>query len=107
MEDAIRIVLPLIVILFTHNDTVVWEEPIDKQYSLEETRMLLDAFEALHIEYWNSEYIDPCICDGTQWELAVKYKRQRGTVWVGSNAYPNNWDNLIALFEIVDEEYEV
>lgn len=89
--------------------TTLWcEEPIEKQYSPEETKILLDAFEALHVEYWNSEYIDPGVCDGTQWELTVKYKGQRGTGWVGSNAYPSNWDNLLAMFGIdyEDEDYE-
>lgn len=87
--------------------TTLWcEEPIEKQYSPEETRMLLNAFEDLHVGYWNSEYIDPCVCDGTQWELAVKYKGQRGTVWVGSNAYPGNWDDLLSIFGIDYEDDE-
>lgn len=88
--------------------TLGWEEPIEKQYSPEETRLLLNVFEDLHVGYWNSEYIDPfvCVCDGTQWELAVKYKGQRGTVWVGSNAYPGNWDDLLSIFGIDYEDDE-
>ena len=81
--------------------TTPWyESPIEKQYSLEETAKLLDDFKTLHVEYWSSEYVDPCICDGTQWQLAVKYKGQRGTVWEGSNAYPYNWDDLLSFFGI-------
>lgn len=85
--------------------TTLWcESPIEKQYSSEETSKLLDTFRNLHVDYWNSEYIDPCICDGTQWELSVKYKGQRGIVWVGSNAYPCNWDDLKYFFGIDHED---
>lgn len=88
-----------------HLVTTPWcGEPIDKHYSSEEVRLLLDAFEDIHVEHWNSEYIDPCVCDGTQWELAVKYEGHRGTVWVGSNAYPRNWEELLSFFEIEYEE---
>jgi ADP-ribosylglycohydrolase len=86
--------------------TTPWREAlIEKQYSQEETAKLLSAFNSLNIDYWNSEYIEPYICDGTQWELAVKYKGQRGTVWIGSNAYPHNWDDLLSFFGI-DYNYE-
>lgn len=81
-------------------------EPIEKYYTPEEARVLLDTFEGIHVEYWNNEYIDPNVYDGTQWELAVKCKEHRGTVWVGSNAYPSNWDYLISFFGIEYEEDE-
>ncbi|MDQ0219806.1 hypothetical protein ELQ35_16570 [Peribacillus cavernae] len=87
--------------------TTLWcEAPIEKKYSKEETSKLLDKFNSIHVDYWNSEYIDPCVCDGTQWELAVKYKGQRDTVWEGSNAYPNNWNDLLSCLEIEHEEDE-
>lgn len=91
--------------IFSNNSallvTTPWlGEPIEKQYSPEETRYLIEAFEALHVEYWNYEYVDHYICDGTQWELGVKYKGQRGTVWVGSNAYPDNWEDFLSFFGI-------
>ena len=79
-------------------------EPVEKHYSFEEVRLLLDAFEDIHVEDWNSEYIDPCVLDGTQWRLVVRRKGHRGTVWVGSNAYPSNWEKLLSLFPIEYEE---
>lgn len=78
--------------------------PIEKQYSEEETKMLLNDFNSLHIEYWNCEYVDPCICDGTQWELAVRREGNRPVVWNGSNEYPENWDEVLAFFGINDED---
>ena len=78
--------------------------PIEKQYSQEETKLLLDNFEALHVEYWNYGYVDPFICDGTQWELAVRREGSRAVVWHGSNDYPENWDDLLLFFGIEDNE---
>lgn len=75
-------------------------EPIVKHLSSEETRAILTDFEALQVEYWDSEYIDFYISDGTQWELGVRYEGQRGKVWVGSNAYPDNWQELHQFFDI-------
>lgn len=78
-----------------------WLGEIDKkEFTLEETIKFLNDFEDIHVEYWNAEYIDSSICDGTQWYLAVKVKSQRGTAWIGSNLYPPNWRNLLDLFKI-------
>lgn len=62
--------------------------------------LLLDNFDALHVEYWNYEYVDPFICDGTQWTLAVKRENNQIITWNGSNGYPGNWDKLLAFFRI-------
>lgn len=76
--------------------------PIEKQFSEEETKLLTDNFEALHVEYWNYEYVDPFICDGTQWELAVRREGSRAVAWHGSNDYPENWNDLLLYFGIED-----
>jgi len=78
--------------------------PIENQFSEEETKLLLENFKALHVEYWNYEYVDPFICDGTQWELAVRREGSRALVWHGSNDYPENWNDLLLFFEIEDNE---
>lgn len=83
----------------------LWRETsFEKEYTTEETNKLLNQFHSIHVDYWNSEYIDPYVCDGTQWELAVKYEGQRGTGWVGSNEYPPNWDDLLDFFGIEHED---
>jgi ADP-ribosyl-[dinitrogen reductase] hydrolase len=87
--------------------TTPWyQQSIENQFSSEETMMLLEAFKALHVEYWNSEYINPSVCDGTLWELAVKFEGQRGIVWAGCNAFPDNWDDLLSFFGIDYEDDE-
>ena len=77
--------------------------PIEKQYSEEETKLLLDNFEAIHVDCWNYEYVDPFICDGTQWELVVRRECCRAVTWHGSNDYPENWDDLLLFFGIKDK----
>lgn len=87
--------------------TTKWFEPSDRKYfSKEEAAHLLDGFKSIQVDYWNSEYIDPFVCDGTQWRLAVKYKDQRATVWEGSNAYPANWNELLSFWGIDYEDEE-
>ncbi|WP_353948644.1 ADP-ribosylglycohydrolase family protein [Sporolactobacillus sp. Y61] len=74
-----------------------------EHYSREETAQLMKTFEDIHVEYWESEYTDPGVLDGTQWKLAVNYGGQRDEVWSGSNAYPPNWRDLLHFFDIDDD----
>ena len=76
----------------------------DKQFSKEESDWLADRFKSIRIDNWNREYNNPHILDGTQWRLAVKYKDKRGGEWTGSNAYPGNWNELLAFWGIDSEE---
>lgn len=66
--------------------------------SEEASQELLKQFKFLHVEYWNHEYTDPWIVDGTSWTLSVRYTGHRGTIWSGRNAFPPNWESLVALF---------
>ena len=75
---------------------------IEKHFSEEETKLLLDYFESLHVEYWNYEYVDPFICDGTQWKLALRRENNQIITWNGSNEYPENWDDLLLFFGVED-----
>lgn len=75
-------------------------ETKEKYFSLEEARKLQETFNNIHVEYWNCEYMNPFILDGTQWTLAVKYRNKRGQVWTGSNAFPPNWSELLSFFNI-------
>ena len=54
----------------------------------------------LRLGEWKHKYVDPCVLDGTQWELTIEYingfKAQK---FHGSNAYPWNFNKLKDLFE--------
>ena len=56
---------------------------------------------------WKRNYIDPYILDGTQWELEIYFAGDRKPLKIsGSNAYPYNFSDLIALLGIDEEEPE-
>lgn len=62
----------------------------------------------IHLEEWKHSYVDPYVCDGTQWELKVSFENGRRTMnWYGSNAYPPNFQKLKEFFGCyVDEDDE-
>ena len=71
---------------------------------------MVNDWKSIHTEYWKFDYPqegENIICDGTQWSLFVRYDVARGVIYSGDNTYPENWDALLALFDIVyDDEDE-
>ena len=58
-----------------------------------------DRIDSIRFDSWENEYwIDAC--DGEQWTLLYKYEGKDNRYITGSNAYPDNWDQLQKL--IVD-----
>lgn len=59
--------------------------------------VFLKKFDAINIDAWEDDYFEPDILDGESWEL--KYYTTDGKVKkvTGSNAYPENYNELIAL----------
>ena len=58
----------------------------------------LEQFQALHIEDWNTEYMDDSVMDGTQWDLTIQFSDGHKPIEVGgSNAYPPNFNALQEL----------
>jgi len=64
---------------------------------------LMASFTAIHTEYWSADYSNPYVCDGEQWSLKVRYTDRFMTSSAGSNAYPENWDELLRFFGIESE----
>lgn len=77
---------------------------VKKFYSPQEADTLKERFAAIHTEYWNDHYSNPYICDGKQWSLTVRYVDGYRLSCGGSNAYPNNWDALLAFFCIDNDK---
>ena len=69
-------------------------------FSLEEATRYAECFGKIHTEYWNSDYDDTYMCDGRQWELTVRYSDGSTLDYFGSNAYPENWNELLGFFGI-------
>lgn len=50
---------------------------------------LIEVLNEIHVPKWNRRYYNNDICDGTQWELEVKYnQRKTSKISFGSNEYP-------------------
>lgn len=87
--------------------TIKWlDDTFTETLSIEETNSFLVGFKEIQVEYWNYEYIDKYICDGTGWTLNVTIDGIGTISRVGHNMYPENWNELEKLFgiEVFDEE---
>ncbi len=63
-----------------------------------------ERFARINTQYWTAEYPNPCVCDGEQWSLTVRYSDGYTLKSSGSNAYPENWDTLLTFFGIDSEK---
>ena len=67
--------------------------PVYEPFTREE---FLQGIADLHIGEWKERYDNPCVLDGTQWNIRIEYKDGRKPVHIyGSNAYPYNFDDLL------------
>jgi hypothetical protein len=69
----------------------------------------LDGIRELHIGEWRTNYMNPNVLDGTQWELTIEFSDGHKPFKTGgSNAYPYNFAALQELLGVepddVDEE---
>ncbi|MDR1276411.1 MAG: ADP-ribosylglycohydrolase family protein [Candidatus Accumulibacter sp.] len=85
----------------TEAELFIESEPFRKEgLSLAEALALRDRFAEIHTEYWNDDYSDPLALDGEQWQLSVRYSGACVLEYYGSNAYPENWNELLDFFGI-------
>jgi len=52
----------------------------------------------LNLLNWKSKYIEPGICDGTQWSLEI-IKSGRNIKKYGDNKFPDEWDEFCRLIK--------
>ncbi len=59
----------------------------------------------LHISEWRTNYMNPYVLDGTQWELTIEFSDGHKPFKTGgSNAYPYNFNALQELLGIEPDE---
>ncbi len=80
-----------------------------KVYENNDIEFVRRTLDRMHFEYWLSSYPqegEMQICDGEQWNLNITY--DDGTVISsgGDNTYPENWNALLELFGINEEDEE-
>lgn len=54
------------------------------------------------IKEWDENYEDPCVLDGTSWELTIRYSNGTERQWSGCNAYPLSWNRFIKAVNSLD-----
>jgi len=54
--------------------------------------------EKFHIDKWKNSYMDYDVCDGLQWGVIIKYTDETYKKIMGSNAFPDEWDELMKMF---------
>ena len=64
----------------------------------------MEQFLNIHTEYWNFDYSNPCILDGTQWELSIHYSDNYIMNYSGNISYPENWNELLDFFKIKQDD---
>lgn len=61
---------------------------------------LLEALKMIGILNWRSKYIEPDICDGTQWSVEI-IRDGRNIKKLGNNKFPDEWDEFCRLIREV------
>lgn len=91
---------------------------IEEIYSLKNSEGILyskdtfiETLKELHIGEWASNYgterFGYYILDGTQWDLKIEYNNEHKTKIIeGNNSYPYNFDELLKIFGIYEEDQE-
>lgn len=65
----------------------------------------LDGLRELHIGEWRTNYMNPYVLDGTQWELTIEFSDGHKPFKTGgSNAYPYNFNAIQELLGIEPDE---
>lgn len=101
-EDKVHVDVEHSLILKPSNIDDAEIEEIDKQEFLE-------TFKELHVGEWRKKYdtyrFNIAVMDGTQWHLEIYFSNGHRPVKIyGDNAYPHNFDRLLDLFEIDNED---
>ena len=52
------------------------------------------ALQASNFPAWLDEYVDPGVCDGTQWELQIRQGKKGVRKIYGSNDFPEEWESF-------------
>lgn len=72
-------------------DILIKEIPLTSEQWLK----FIKELNSLEIDNWKDEYIDREICDGTQWEIIIRFPKGDKIKKYGSNEYPPYWSKFM------------
>ena len=78
--------------------------PDNKVFGAADAGRLKAAFADLHVEYWEPRYESFLVLDGTAWTLTVSHADHPSVRYSGSNAWPENWPEVLRFFGIDEDE---
>ena len=71
---------------------------INENDSINFDKFLIELFNNIEIQKWKRNYFPKnIVLDGEVWLLEVRYMNTDNVILEGSNEYPNNYDDLLAL----------
>ncbi|GFZ30101.1 hypothetical protein CSC2_06270 [Clostridium zeae] len=78
-----------------HLDIALKEIPLISEQWL----AFMEELTSLEIACWKHKYYDNDICDGTQWELVIRFPHRNKISKCGSNEYPPYWNKFIKILK--------
>lgn len=75
----------------------------EKKLGLEARHSLHTLLLENHVMDWKNDYVDSEVLDGTQWELVIAFKGKKPMQCDGSNAYPENWQQVFDFMKALSE----
>jgi len=73
------------------SDIMIKEIPLEGEHWLS----FIKELTYLEIVNWKDKYINNDICDGTQWEIIIRFPKRNIIKKYGSNEYPPYWSKFI------------
>lgn len=82
-------------------DIVLKEIPLTSEQWL----AFVEELTSLEVACWKDKYYDNDICDGTQWQLVIRFPHRNKISKCGSNEYPPYWNKFINIInKYIDEK---
>ncbi|MEQ8197504.1 MAG: hypothetical protein ABRQ27_05825 [Clostridiaceae bacterium] len=91
------------------NNLLIWngreegvQESLSKALRLEENKWILEELKAINLLEWKAKYIEPYVCDGTQWRVDIETPNKTIHKY-GSNKYPREWEAFCRIIEYLSQ----
>ena len=80
--------------------SLTWSTPLssiennyEKTIRQSSINRFIEEIKAINLLNWKSKYIEPNVCDGTQWSVEI-IRNGRNIKIYGSNKFPDEWDEF-------------
>lgn len=86
------------------NNKIVWSEGFSeeskyvKDINSNEISNFIEGLRLIDFLNWKRKYVQPYICDGTQWNIDIETNKRRIHIY-GDNAFPAQWDEFCSLIQ--------